>query len=194
MSSRRFPGKVLAPFRGQPIVRHVVEGIARALPEVPTVVATSVEPSDDPLVAYLSALGVPCHRGALDDVFGRFRTCLDAHPCAWVLRVCADSPLLEEGMLRAVVDARVDGIDLVTTTWRRTFPRGSNAELIRATTFLAVDAGELTAHDREHVTPFFHRHPERFRIASVESEDPRRAELSVAVDTVEDLRRLEREA
>jgi spore coat polysaccharide biosynthesis protein SpsF len=191
MSSRRFPGKVLAPFRGQPIIRHVVERIMAALPEVPVVVATSGEPSDDPLAAYLSSRGIACHRGALADVFGRFRTCLKANPCDWVLRVCADSPLLEEEMLRAVVAARGDGVDLVTTTLHRTFPRGSNAELIRASSLLAVDETELNLHDREHVTPYFHRHADRFRVLNVESGDPQRAALSVAVDTIEDLQRLE---
>jgi spore coat polysaccharide biosynthesis protein SpsF len=191
MSSRRFPGKVLAPFRGQPIIWHVVQRIAAALPEVPVVVATSGEPSDDPLAAYLGSRGVACHRGPLADVFGRFRTCLAEFPCDWVLRVCADSPLLEEEMLRRVVDARAEGVDLVTTTLRRTFPRGSNAELIRADSLTAIDERQLTAHDREHVTPFFHRNADRFRIINVESGDPGRAALSVAVDTIEDLARLE---
>lgn len=191
MSSRRFPGKVLAPFRGQPIIRQVVERIASALPEVPVVVATSQESSDDPLAAYLASVGIDCHRGALADVFGRFRSCLAGHPCRWILRICADSPLLEGPMLRAVVEARGEGIDLVTTTLKRTFPRGSNAELIRSASFLAVDEGALDAHEREHVTPFFHRQADRFRIVNVESDDPRRADLSVAVDTVDDLLRLE---
>jgi spore coat polysaccharide biosynthesis protein SpsF len=57
MSSRRFPGKVLAPFHGRPIIRHVLDRVARALPEVPRTVVTSVEASDDPLAAYLEALG-----------------------------------------------------------------------------------------------------------------------------------------
>jgi spore coat polysaccharide biosynthesis protein SpsF len=192
MSSRRFPGKVLAPFRGQPIVRHVVERIASALPDVPVVVATSVEPSDDPLAAYLASRGIPCHRGPLGDVFARFRGCLLQYPCDWVLRVTADSPVLEEGMLQAVVAARADGVDLVTTTLERSFPRGSNAELIRAAALAGIAETELTEHDREHVTPFFHRHPQRFRLVNVKADGPSRAHLNVAVDTIEDLERLER--
>jgi spore coat polysaccharide biosynthesis protein SpsF len=191
MSSRRFPGKVLAPFRGQPIIKHVLETVRRALSAAPTVVATSLEPSDDPLVAYLGQLQTPCFRGPLDDVLGRFRACLAEYPCAFVLRICADSPLLDEDMLRQVVEAEREHVDLVTTTLERTFPRGSNAELIRATTLTSLPESELTAHDREHVTPFIHRHPERFRILNVQSGDPGRAALSVAVDTIEDLNALE---
>jgi len=192
MSSRRFPGKVLAPFRGLPLVQHVVQAVRRALPVVPAVVLTSQEPSDEPLARYLSAAGIPCFRGPLDDVVERFLRCLDEHPCTWILRVSADSPLLEERVLRAVVSGveRAE-VDLVTTTFPRTFPKGQNAELIRAETLRKLAHEPLTAADREHVTPFFYRHPERFRIINVDSGNSDLAALSFAVDTVEDLQRLE---
>jgi spore coat polysaccharide biosynthesis protein SpsF len=194
MSSRRFPGKVLAPFKGQPVIRHVLAAVSKAVPTSPIVLATSSDASDDPLAAYVSSLEIPVHRGSLEDVFGRFRTCLDRFPCAWVLRVSGDSPLLDPRIVRALVD-RVEQssrrIDLVTTIFPRTFPRGQNAELIRAETLRGVDLDALTGHDREHVTPFFYRNPERFQIVNVTSGAPRLADMSFAVDTLEDLGRLE---
>jgi len=194
MSSRRFPGKVLAPFRGRPLIWHVVTAVGRALPEVPAVVLTSEEPSDDPLVEYLRSLRVAVFRGPLEDVFERFRLCAAAHPCNWILRLCADSPVLDARVLQAVA-SRADGTecDLVTTIFPRTFPKGQNAELIRVTTLLGIDVAELDPEDREHVTPFFYRNADRFRIMSVESGDSAMAVESLAVDTVEDLRRLETE-
>src|SRR5262249_24645962 len=151
-------------------------------------VVTSVEPSDDPLAAYLKSIGAECFRGPLDDVVGRFRAALAAHPCEWVLRICADSPLLDVEVLRRVVAARRDDLELVTTTEPRPFPKGQNAELIRARALLEL-GDDLDASDREHVTPIFHR---RGRFVNVAAEGPSRAGESVAVDTVEDLVRLER--
>lgn len=194
MSSRRFPGKVLAPFRGRPIIWHVLDRVAQALPDLARVVVTSTDASDDPLAAYLAHLGVPCFRGPLDDVFERFRRAARAHGASWLLRVCADSPLLDSRVLRAVVDAFDPSLDLVTTTAPRTFPKGHNAELINAATFAAIDAAELDADDREHVTRFLHRQPQRFKLRNVESGDPSLAALELAVDTIEDLRRLEASA
>jgi spore coat polysaccharide biosynthesis protein SpsF len=189
MSSRRFPGKMLAPFRGEPLIRSVVRAVATALPDIPIVVATSVDPSDDPLVTYVASLGLPVFRGALDHVFDRFLACADAFPCRFILRVNGDSPLLGPRMLRAVA-AESPEVDLVTTIFPRTFPRGQNAELLRVETMRAIDRSTLTAEDQEHVTPFFYRNATRFRIRNIESADPRLAECSVAVDTVDDLRRL----
>jgi spore coat polysaccharide biosynthesis protein SpsF len=191
MSSRRFPGKVLAPFRGRPIIWHVLDRVAQALPDSPRVVLTSTDASDDPLAAYLAQLGAECFRGPLDDVFERFRMAAVTHRAAWMLRVCADSPLLDARVLRAVVAAHDPTFDLVTTTARRTFPKGHNAELIRAATFASIDSAELDRDDREHVTRFLHRQPRRFQIKNVESGDPALANLELAVDTVEDLHRLE---
>jgi spore coat polysaccharide biosynthesis protein SpsF len=194
MSSARFPGKVLAPFRGRPIIDHVLAAIGRAAPGLPVVVATSDSGSDDPLAAYLRARDVACFRGPLADVLGRFRSCLDEYPCDYVLRVCADSPLLGVPVVRrvlAVLTESSDPPDLVTTTLRRTFPRGTNVELISASRLGNLDVGALDAEDREHVTRYFHRHAEEFRIVNVESGNPGLAELDVAVDTVSGLHRLE---
>jgi spore coat polysaccharide biosynthesis protein SpsF len=191
MSSRRFPGKVLAPLGGQPLIRHVVRAVDGALPGVDRIVLTSVEPSDDPLAAYLGTLGVPVFRGPRDDVLERFRLCLGRYPADTIVRVCADSPLLDAAVAQAVVAAATPGVDLATTTFPRSFPRGQNVEAIRADALLGLETGALTAEDREHVTRFFYRHAGRFRIVNVGSGDRRRAEETLAVDTVEDLARLE---
>lgn len=192
MSSRRFPGKVLAPFRGEPLIQSVIRAVDRALPNVPIVVATSLHPSDDPLAAYVATLGVSVFRGPLQHVFDRFLACADAHPCRWILRVNADSPLLGSSPLQAVT-AHVDApaLDLVTTTFPRTFPQGQNAELIRVGAMRSIDADAMTRDDQEHVTQFFYRNPGRFQILNVESGDPSLAALSFAVDTLDDLHRLE---
>lgn len=194
MSSRRFPGKVLAPFRGRPILWHVVHQVAASLPQVPRVLVTSTEPSDDPIAAYADRLEIACFRGPLEDVFERFRAAAREHPASWILRVCADSPLLDPSVLAAVVSAPRDDVDLVTTTEPRTFPRGHNVELIRTQTLLDTPAGELEGDDREHVTSLYHRRRDRYRLRNVESGDPARAQLSFAVDTLEDLQRLEASA
>lgn len=191
MSSRRFPGKVLAPFRGEPMVWQVIAAVRRALVAVPVVVATSTDPADDPLVLLLERRGVPVFRGSRDDVFERFRACARTYPSEWILRICGDSPLLDRGVLQAVVAHAGGGCDLVTTRLSNTFPKGQNAELIRASVMASVDGAALSAHDREHVTPFFYRNADRFRIVSLEYDDPGLARLSFVVDEVEDLRRLE---
>ena len=192
MSSIRFPGKVLAPFNGRPIIAHVVARAAEVLPLSEITVATSTHESDDPLAGYVGDLGVSLFRGPLEDVFERFRLCLEEHPCDWVFRVSADSPLFDPQlipMMLAYADA--SDLDLVTNVFPRTFPKGRSLEMINTDTFRRIDSRELSPDQQEHVTPVFYDNPERFRILNIESGDPSQAEVNLCVDTVDDLQRIE---
>lgn len=193
MNSARFPGKVLASLNGMPILAHVLNRLSAAIPRTEILVATSDRPSDDPIAAYAPTLGVDVVRGPLDDVLERFRMCARLRPRQWIGRINADSPLLDPDVVRRVVDARIDAqADLITTVFPRTFPAGQNVELIRAASLARLPDDELTAEDREHVTAFFYRHPDRFSIRNIESSQPSASGESLAVDTLDDLRRLEK--
>ena len=192
MSSARFPGKVLAPLNGRPIIEHVVSQVAQVIPEKQIIVATSTEPSDDPLACYLEKLGISVYRGDLNNVFGRFQACLKAHPCEWFFRVCADSPLLESNLLGMMLPhTEGPAADLITNVQVRTFPRGHSVELINSDTFARIDSRLLSAEEKEHVTRFYYNHPAEFRIINLTSENPGLAEVNFAVDTVDDFHRLE---
>jgi spore coat polysaccharide biosynthesis protein SpsF len=191
MSSRRFPGKVLAPFAGRPLIDHVLEQVAKALPRKRIVVATSTEPSDDPLVAYLRECGVKICRGPLDDVFGRFQECLNTHPSAWFYRVCADSPVLDPRLFGWLQERSGADVDLVTNVCPRSFPKGQSLELVNSDTFRTISGAHLSAEQREHVTQVFYDNPSRFRIVNVVSSDARLSRTSVAVDTLDEFRALE---
>src|SRR5438128_10889412 len=100
MNSERFPGKVLAPLWGTPIISHVISRVSGAVSLSHVTVATSTERSDDPLAKYLQSEGVSVFRWPLDDVFQRFRLCLEEYPCDWFFRICSDYPLLYHPVIR----------------------------------------------------------------------------------------------
>jgi spore coat polysaccharide biosynthesis protein SpsF len=191
MSSTRFPGKVLAPLGGRPMISWVLEGVSRALLKENIVVATSDEESDDPLAFYVEHLGVRVFRGSLDDVFGRFQMCLTENPCDWFFRISADSPLLNSGILKAMISYADESLDLVTNVQKRTFPHGHSVELLNARSFAKLETRRLSAEDREHVTKFYYTYAEEFRILNLENMDAEYAKLNFVVDTLDDLRRVE---
>lgn len=193
MSSSRFPGKSLAPFRGRPILKWVAEAACAAVPAECVVVATSDEASDDPLAEYArNGCGLAVFRGSRLNVLQRFQQASRQYPSRWILRVNGDSPMLNPAVLQAVLAHQDrEDLDLVTTIFPRTFPRGQNAELIRADALRQLDAASLSAEETGHVTGAFYADPDHYRILNVESSDSRLAMMSFAVDTVEDLQRLE---
>jgi spore coat polysaccharide biosynthesis protein SpsF len=192
MSSHRFPGKVLAPFRGSPLITSVIKRVRTAVgPDVSMVVLTSLEPSDDPVESYLNAIGQTVFRGPLANVVKRFQLASERWPSEWVMRVNADSPLLEPSVVRAVLSRMNEDADLVTTTFPRTFPKGQNVELIRRDKLMSLEASRLDDSDREHVTRYFYQHAHDYRIVNVDSGNVALADLDMTIDTVDDLNRLE---
>jgi spore coat polysaccharide biosynthesis protein SpsF len=191
MSSTRFPGKVLAPLQGRPLIAHLISAASQVVPPSRVAVLTSTENSDDPLACYANEIGVCVFRGALDDVLSRYQSCLRKYPCEWFFRVCADSPWIDPALLEIMLGHRDEAIDLITNVFPRTFPKGQSAELLKATTFAALEPNTLTREEKEHVTLPYYRRSNRFRIVNIRSSDARLAAQSFVVDTLDDLRQLE---
>ena len=192
MSSSRFPGKVLAPFHGRPVIAHVVSKISKVTPVSQIVVATSTHESDDPLVGYLHQRGISVFRGPLENVFRRFQLCLNDYPCDWFIRVSADSPLLDPDVILRMqsFSERID-LDIVTNVFPRTFPKGHSVEMLNAARFAKLDGNRLTPNQREHVTKFLYDNSEKFEILNIAVKGPSQAHINLCIDTVEDMNRLQ---
>ena len=104
MSSARFPGKVLAPFNGEPLIKRVLDRVSKISDINDIVVLTSTELSDNPLASYLSSLNCNVFRGDLNNVFLRFKSALNCYPCEYCVRICADSPLIDSSLIQFMVD------------------------------------------------------------------------------------------
>lgn len=194
MSSTRFPGKMLAPLLGKPIIAHVVARVGEAVPKDRIVVVTSTDTSDDPLAHYVQAgLGVAIFRGNLNNVVRRFQDCLMGFPAERFVRICGDSPVIDPALISAIIglaEQRYD-IDLTSNVRRRTFPPGQSVEVVNASSFLALNSEQMTLEEQEHATFYYYQHPERFKIRSLVSADPTLAGRRQVVDTVSDLRDIE---
>jgi spore coat polysaccharide biosynthesis protein SpsF len=190
MSSARFPGKMLAPFHGRPLVAQVLERLGACGQQV--VVLTSVDASDDPLADFVaSRCGVKVFRGELDNVVGRFQAALAEYPCEWFVRISGDSPLIDASLVRAMIGLSDKNHDVVSNVVRRTFPPGQSVECVRSDVFCALASNELTPDQREHVTQVFYDRPNNWRLRSVVCQDPKWAGVRMVVDHLDDLRALE---
>ncbi|WP_417835860.1 cytidylyltransferase domain-containing protein [Thalassospira tepidiphila] len=185
MSSRRLPGKVLLPLKGRPVIDHVLRSINRKK----AVVLTSSEPSDDLLATWLTDNNILHFRGSLDDVLGRFCDAIDLYKPTWVVRVCADSPLISSELVSGMLDLIDPKVDIVTNVLERTFPKGQSVEIVRAGILKDLNKHDLCSEDREHVTRFIYKNPSLFKIKHITIEPPLSYE-NHALDTSEDYDRI----
>jgi spore coat polysaccharide biosynthesis protein SpsF len=187
MSSRRLPGKVLCDIAGKPALAYLVESLAQCRELKTLVVATSVDRTDDPIVEFCEKRNLLYERGSLHDVVERIAQTLEHHPLDCFFRVCGDSPLLDHRLLATALSLYRGGeYDLITNVLPRTFPAGESVELLRSASFYKARAGEMDDEDREHVTRYFYRFPQRFRIGNFGAPKPWQ-EARLVLDTMDDL-------
>ncbi len=188
MSSTRLPGKVLRPLAGAPMILRQVERVRRCRRVDRLVVATSDDRTDNVLADVLEGAGVEVFRGPLDDVLGRYAGALEAKgPAEHILRLTGDCPLLDWGVIDAVIDRHLEtGADYTANTWgRRTFPKGLDADIVKSEVLTEAAAHASDPYEREHVLPFIYRRPERYRLQGYEQARDE-GELRWTVDLPED--------
>lgn len=213
MSSSRLPGKVLRDIGGQPMLARVVERtrLAQTLDEV--IVATTSDPSDDPIAIFCAQRNYPFYRGSLHDVLDRYYQGAQAFSAQVIVRITADCPLIDPAVIDQTVRAFLGqaGSDTSCSVisspesrmgpdedfpwdfaanrlpppWGRTYPIGLDTEIC---TFQALEQAWKEAdqpYQREHVMPYLYDHG-AFRAILLNTE-PDFGRLRWTVDTAEDL-------
>jgi spore coat polysaccharide biosynthesis protein SpsF len=190
MSSRRLPGKVLAPIMGEPMLARVLSRACHARTVAETWVLTSEDESDDPIENLCEERGVLCFRGALDDVLDRFVQAARVADPDIIVRVTADCPLVDPEVIDRTVEVLLSDPEVVYAATRmpeqRTFPVGIDVEVFRREALEFVAEAAHDGYQREHVTPWFYDGSQGEAIVHVQAER-NLAGHRWTVDTPEDL-------
>lgn len=188
MTSTRLPGKVMLPILGRSILEWHVERVRRAELVDDVVVATTENASDDVICEAARQLGVGCFRGDEHNVLSRYLAAANEFDADIVVRVTSDCPLIDpcviDQTIRAFLDAE-PSVDYASNRAVQTYPRGLDTEVLSKDLLALADREADRPDDREHVTLFVWRQPERFRVKNV----PCHVDLSQhrwTVDTAED--------
>lgn len=171
VSSTRLPGKVLRPILGRPMLMLQIERLRRSRRVDRLIVATSDEPSDNPLAEICAKEGVECFRGSLADVLSRYCGAAALFRPDHVVRLTGDCPLADPAVIDQIIDLHIaSGNDYTGNTLHPSFPDGLDVEVIRYGALIKADAEARLPSEREHVTPFLYKHPELFKVGELHSE------------------------
>jgi len=153
MSSRRLPGKVLAPVLDEPMIVHQIRRIRRATKIDRLVVATSDQPSDDHLAQVCEQSRAMLFRGSLDDVLDRCYQAALPHRPDHIVRLTADCPLIDPAIIDEVCACHLaGGYDYTSNVQQRSFPDGLDVEICRFGALEQAWRQARTPPEREHVT------------------------------------------
>ena len=191
MKSSRLPGKVLKDIVGKPMLAWVADRASRAKSVEFVGVATTMDSTDDPIVAMCRERKYPVYRGSSFDVLDRFYQAAILFKADVIVRLTADCPLIDPDLIDLTVDEFFrNGVDFAANRlpppWKRTFPIGLDTEVC---SFEALEFAWREAdspHQREHVMPYLYEEKRRFRTFLVNHE-PDYGHLRWTVDTPDDL-------
>ncbi len=186
MSSTRFPGKMLSPLAGLPMIDRVIESV-RGAHDGKIIVATSDQRVDDPLAYYIKNKAyVDVFRGSMNNPLQRmYRAAVSCH-AETVMRVTGDCPLVDS---RSIANAlnMFEKLQPLAYFGRTNSPDGDDVEVFSMSALAA--AYEFAGpNEIEHTTTWIRKN---CKCESLESH-PDYAGVHYSVNSVDDLRLCER--
>ena len=191
MGSKRYPEKVLQPLEREPLLAHVVKR-TRCIKKLDRIVLAIPDTSEnEPLAAFGKKLGVEVVAGPEEDVLERYILAGTVAEADHVLRITSDNPLTDPHIADLILDHHIK-TNSDYTILADSVPQGISSEATRLETLREIGMVTKKNRHREHVTTFFHEHPENYRISKIPAPHYlKNRSFRLTVDTVEDFALME---
>jgi spore coat polysaccharide biosynthesis protein SpsF len=190
LNSTRQPAKVMLDLCGKTLLQRVIDRARQAQLVDEVWVATSLESREDVVAHAALNYGVKVHRGALDDVLGRYLGAAQASGADIVARVTSDNPLTESRFIDLGVEKLLnEGVDYLDF---EEIPYGAHVWLFTTQALTRAAGQAVDPYEREHVVPHFYNNPDKFNVINLTCPIAaiRKPEARITLDTLEDYVRL----
>lgn len=193
LGSTRLPRKILKEFYGGKTLLETVISNLQKVAGAKIIVATSVNPNNDELEAFLKERGITVFRGSEDDVLSRFIGAAEANGIDGIVRICSDNPFLDwHGVAALIEKAKTSVADYIgyrinnTPSIKTHFGFWGEYVTLDALKRVAETTDEKPAH--EHVTIHIYTHPDEFKCEWIDCPDflQGRNDIRLTVDNFED--------
>lgn len=194
MGATRLPGKPLLKVKEKTLLEHLVARLKQIKRPLSLIIATTQNEQDKLILALAKKLQIPTYTGSERDVLDRFVKAARHYDLDVVIRITADCPLIDPELIEKGLERFIDlypEIDYFSNTLERTYPRGMDFEVFKKRALEEAYLDAIFEEEREHVTPFIYRHPERFKIAQLRNQSDE-SEHRWTVDTKEDFELIKR--
>jgi len=183
LDSSRLPRKALLKLSGFTVIEHAMRALDAVEADQRMVVTT--EDSEAELRPLAEACGWGLFTGSKEDVLSRYVMAARETGASRIVRATGDNPLVSAAMANAALRLfEESGADFAGYS---ELPLGAGVEVVRTASLEEALAEAQDPYEREHVSPFLYRRPERFRIVVPPAPDGYRAPgTRITLDTPED--------
>lgn len=196
MGSTRLPEKMMLDFdHSKGILEILIEKLQRDYHKSQIVLATTTNSDDDILEKIAKNKNILFYRGDENNVLKRFIDCANYFGKQKIIRVCADNPFLDLGLLKELMSSiendiynsdymsyEVNGIPAIRTHY------GFFCEFVSLDALLKVANTTKEQLYLEHVTNYIYSHPESFRIKWLQAPEiiANEKDVRLTIDTIDD--------
>ncbi|HYW85226.1 MAG TPA: acylneuraminate cytidylyltransferase [Spirochaetia bacterium] len=187
LGSTRLPRKATLRLPGGNIIQHVMRALARVPADVRALLTDKA--SAEELLPFAKDEDYALFAGPELDVLARYCMACREYGIGRVVRATGDNPLTSASLAARILGEHAErGADL---SHYLGCPLGTGVEVVEAEALFAAERDAAASEEREHVTTFLYRHPERFSIFEpVAPASATLADAHVSVDTREDFDRI----
>ncbi|MDF1827353.1 MAG: aminotransferase class III-fold pyridoxal phosphate-dependent enzyme [Legionellaceae bacterium] len=155
MGSTRFPGKVMRPICGMPMIGLLLERLSLASMLNQIIVATSVNEENVTLTKYLGQSGHRFYCGSETDVLGRYYEAAQYTMADVIVRITGDCPLIDPEIVDVVIKKFIESdVDYASNISPPTYPDGLDVEVFNFHSLEKAYLESKLPKHREHVTSF----------------------------------------
>lgn len=189
MTSSRLLGKVLLEgIDGKSMLEVMVERVKAVKGIDQITLATTTNKTDDVLERLAGKLGIGCFRGSEDDVLSRVLGAAKKFKADIIVELTGDCPLIDPEIVAQVIDCyRNNDCDYASNCDPNTYPIGMDTQVFSTDSLETADKEGLTPADREHVSLYIRKRPEKFK-QSILIAPPhlKRPDIQVTLDEKDD--------
>ena len=169
--SSRLPNKVIKKINDKTIIQLILERVSKSKLVNKTIVATSEDESNDPLINHINHLGFESFRGSENNVLNRYYEAAKLYKAKTIVRITADCPLVDSDIIDKCINLfNKSDVDYVSNINPPTFPDGYDIEVFSFNALEMANYNAILDFDKEHVTPFI-RSNENLKKINYEQDD-----------------------
>jgi|TARA_B110001450_G_scaffold256719_1_gene288319 spore coat polysaccharide biosynthesis protein SpsF len=156
-SSKRLRGKVLKKFGRFTLLEILLKRLKKSKKISKIIVLTSTSKNDKKIINICKKNKIDHFSGSLRNVFYRFKIAIKKYKPNRVIRISADSPLIDWRLIDKMINLskKNNSYDIISNVKNRTFPKGQSVEILKPEIF-NIESNLLTNDQKEHVTKFFY--------------------------------------
>ena len=190
IASKRLPRKIMAEISGKPMLWHVINRVKQAenIDEIILITTKNIE--DNLTVEVAESCGVNTFRGSEKDVLDRFYRAAIKYDINVIVRVTADCPVIDPQIIDTMVNyyMKHPDLDCVGMGDPNPCPDGLDTELFTFKSLKTAFKDAKLESEREHVTPYLWKHPDKFKIEYMFKAKKNLAKYRWTVDEESDLK------